>query len=78
MVFMEAAALAAAGILAGLVPGAALTYVLSGLIFGVDPIDVRALGGATVILAVVAALASYLPARRAIQVDPVVALRADG
>jgi putative ABC transport system permease protein len=78
MVFKDAATLAAFGILAGLVPGAVLTYFLSATIFGVEPVDLRALGGATAILAAVTALATYLPARRAIRVDPVVVLRGEG
>jgi putative ABC transport system permease protein len=77
MVFKDAATLAAFGILAGLVPGALLTYFLSGAIFGVAPVDLRALGGAAAILAAVTALASYLPARKAIKVDPVVVLRGE-
>jgi predicted lysophospholipase L1 biosynthesis ABC-type transport system permease subunit len=77
MVFKDAATLAASGIVAGLVPGALLTHFLSGAIFGVQPIDLQALGGATAILAAVTALASYLPAKRALTVDPVVVLRGE-
>jgi len=49
--------------------------VLSSLLYGVSPRDPLVLLGAAVIPLVVAALASYLPARRAAKVDPVVALR---
>jgi len=62
---------AALGALAGLVAG----RVLSSLLYGVSPRDPLVLLGAVIVPVVVAALASYLPARRASRVDPVVALR---
>ena len=77
MVFFDAARLATIGIVVGLVPGCLVTYALSNLIFGVEPVDIRALGGATAILVGASALASYLPARSALKVDPVVALRTE-
>ena len=77
MVFFDAARLATIGIVVGLIPGCLLTYALSTLIFGVEPVDIRALGGATAILVGASALASYLPARSALKVDPVVALRTE-
>ncbi|HEY6931384.1 MAG TPA: ABC transporter permease, partial [Thermoanaerobaculia bacterium] len=64
-----------AGILAGLAGTLLLGRVLSTLLFGVRPADVAVLAGITVLLAVVAGLASYLPARRATRVDPMDALR---
>jgi putative ABC transport system permease protein len=77
MVFFDAARLAAGGIVAGLIPGCLLTYLLSGLVYGVEPVDIRALTGATAILVAASALASYLPARSALRVDPVRALRTE-
>jgi hypothetical protein len=62
---------AALGALAGLVAG----RVLSSLLYGVSPRDPLVLVVAPLVPVVVAALASYLPARRASRVDPVVALR---
>ena len=50
---------------------------LAGLLYGVTPADPTALVLATLFLVLVAMLAAYLPARRALHVDPVVALRAD-
>jgi len=62
---------AALGALAGLVAG----RVLSSLLYGVSPRDPLVLFAAVVVPVVVAAVASYLPARRASRVDPVIALR---
>jgi predicted permease len=64
---------AALGALAGLVAG----RVLSSLLYGVSPRDPLVLSAAVLVPVVVAAVASYLPARRASRVDPVVALRAE-
>ena len=62
----------------GLVAGFALALVLgrsmSGLLFGVAPTDLVTLGGVIVVLAVVAAVAIWLPARRAVLIDPLTAL----
>jgi predicted permease len=77
MVLGDAARLAAGGILAGFVPAYLLTYLLSGMIFGVEPTDLRAIGVSTVLLVAAALAASYVPARRALTVDPILALRTE-
>jgi predicted permease len=64
---------AALGALAGLVAG----RVLSSLLYGVSPRDPLVLITAVLVPVVVAAIASYVPARRASRVDPVIALRAE-
>ena len=63
----------AAGALAAIV----LTTYIKALLFNVDRLDVTAFAGMSVLMVAIALLASYVPARRASRVDPVVALRAD-
>jgi hypothetical protein len=55
----------------------AVSRVLRGLVYGVGVTDPVSFGAATATLAVVALVASWIPARRASRVDPIVALRAD-
>jgi predicted permease len=69
--------LAAAGVVVGLAMAAGLTRLLAGFLFGVSPFDPLALLGVPAFLAAVTVLASWLPARRAARVDPLVALRCD-
>jgi len=67
--------LAAIGLAIGLSGALALGRVMSGLLFGVTPADPIALAGAAALVTVVAFGACYLPARRAMRIDPIVALR---
>ncbi|MBZ5625468.1 MAG: ABC transporter permease, partial [Acidobacteriia bacterium] len=65
------------GLAAGIAGSAGLTRLLSGLLYDVRPLDPVVLGGVSLLLAAVALLASYLPARRAARIDPIVALRCE-
>jgi predicted permease len=69
--------LAAFGLGIGLVGALGITRVVRSLLFGVTPTDPLSFGMITVFLIGVAALASWLPARRATSVDPIIALRRD-
>jgi putative ABC transport system permease protein len=68
-------AYAAIGIASGLAGAAALTRYLQAVLYGVTPLHAGTFVGVAVAFAGVAALASFLPARRAAQVDPMIALR---
>jgi predicted permease len=65
------------GVLAGLAMAAALTPLLSGLLYGVRPSDPLTYGAISLVLAAVGILACYIPARRATKVDPMIALRCE-
>ena len=69
--------LSAIGGAVGLVAALGLTRLLSDLLLGVSPIDPIAFGATFVTLAAVALVASYVPARRAARVNPVIALRTE-
>ena len=65
------------GAAVGLVGAWALGRVISGFLFGVDQLDPLTFSGVAALMILVAALASYVPARRAARVDPVEALRGE-
>jgi putative ABC transport system permease protein len=77
MVLQRGFVLAAIGIVLGLAGAAGLTRYLTGMLYDLTPLDARTYAVVAVLFAAVALIASYLPARRATQVDPVVALRHD-
>jgi putative ABC transport system permease protein len=75
LVLRQAAVLVVIGMGAGLAGAVGMTRYLSGLLFGITPLDAPTYAAVTVTFAAVAMLASYVPARRATKVDPLVALR---
>ncbi len=77
MVLREAGWLATTGIAIGAVCSLAAATLLRGLLFGIHPWDLPTLGGVAAVLGVSALLASYIPARRAASIDPVIALRTE-
>ncbi len=77
MILQHGMWITAAGIAVGVVGAAALARVISSLLYNTPPRDPLTYGSVCVVLAVVAMLASYVPALRATRVDPNVALRVD-
>lgn len=76
-VVREGLTLALAGIALGLIGAFAAAKALSAFLFGVGASDPLTFGGVALLLLLVATAASYIPSRRALRVDPVVALRAE-
>ena len=69
--------LALIGIALGLGGAVALSRVIQGLLFNVEPTDPLTLGAVSAVMLGVAGLACYLPARKATSVDPMIVLRAE-
>jgi len=77
LVVGDGARLAGAGVAIGLALALVLSRVIRGMLYGVSAYDPLAWAGLTVVLALVALTASWLPARRAARIDPNLALHAD-
>ncbi len=77
MVLKQGMALALVGVAAGVLGAFALTHAVKRLLFGVTPTDPTTFGVVAAVLVAAAFVACYIPARRAAQVDPLQALRAD-
>jgi putative ABC transport system permease protein len=75
LVVGQAARLAVIGLGAGLVTAFALTRLMTSLLYGVSATDPLTFAVIPVVLAAIAMLSSYIPARRAAKVDPMIALR---
>jgi ABC-type antimicrobial peptide transport system permease subunit len=77
LVLGHAVRLAAVGVAAGLIAAGGLTRLLDRLLFGVEPLDPVTFAITPVVLLIVAAVASYLPARRGMHTAPADVLRAN-
>jgi predicted permease len=77
MFLLHGLTLSAVGVVVGLVTAAALGRAMSSLLFGVEPFDPASYVAAAGVIVVAAALASYVPARRAAAIDPIETLRAE-
>jgi putative ABC transport system permease protein len=75
LVMSQGAALAGIGIVIGLFGAFALSRVVAGMLYDVAATDPATLAGVSLVLAAVALLACYIPARRATRVDPIITLR---
>jgi ABC-type antimicrobial peptide transport system permease subunit len=75
LVMRESMILVAAGVLLGLAGAVAASRLIANLLFGLAPVDPATMAVAVVVMALLSAIAGYLPARRASRVDPMVALR---
>lgn len=75
LIILQGVKLVFIGLAIGLIGGYALTRWMASLLFGVKPTDPLTFAGVSILLMVVALLACYTPARRAMRVDPMVALR---
>ena len=75
MILAQTVVLVVAGVAIGVGVSAALSKAISGVLYGVTPTDPAAYGSVTVVLVAVTLGAAYAPARRAMHLDPMVALR---
>jgi len=75
LVLKEGMVLVGGGVAAGLIVAAAVTRLLASFLYGVSPLDAATFAAIPLVLALAALLATYLPARRAAKVDPMIALR---
>jgi len=78
MVVRQGLVLAGIGAAIGLVGALGMSRLISSLLYGIAPYDPLTLGGVTLGLLAVAAVASWLPAMRAARIDPIEALRSEG
>jgi ABC-type antimicrobial peptide transport system permease subunit len=75
LVLGHSAKMAALGVIIGLAASLVLTRLMIKMLYGVSPSDPLTFIGVAAVLTLVALAASYIPARRAMRVDPIVALR---
>jgi predicted permease len=77
LVVKQGMTLAVGGVIIGLIAALAFSRLVSGLLFGVKSTDPLTFAGIAILLTIVALFASYIPARRAARIDPMVCLRSE-
>jgi len=77
MVLGRGMTLTVCGVAIGMIAAVALTRLIRGLLFGVEALDALSFASTALLLALVAGLASYIPARRAAHTDPLMSLRSE-
>jgi ABC-type antimicrobial peptide transport system permease subunit len=77
LVVKQGMMLALGGVTIGLIAALAFSRLVSGLLFGVKSTDPLTFGGIAILLTIVALIASYIPARRAARIDPMISLRCE-
>jgi len=77
MVLRQGLGLAAAGAGLGVAGALIVSHLMAGLLFGVSPTDLPTFAGVTIVLATVALAASYIPALRAMRLDPITTLHSE-
>jgi predicted permease len=77
MVLQQGLTLAAAGAGLGLVGALIVSHLMAGLLYGVSPYDLSTFAGVTAVLTAVAIAASYVPALRAMRLDPITTLHSE-
>jgi ABC-type antimicrobial peptide transport system permease subunit len=75
MIMRQSFAVIGVGLVAGIIGGLVVTRLMSSVLYGVSPNDLSIFGLVTILLSGAALVATYFPARRAMAVDPMVALR---
>jgi putative ABC transport system permease protein len=77
LVLVQGMRISMAGILAGAIGNLALGKAISTLLYNVEPTDPLTIGAVSVLLSLVTVMACYFPARRALRIDPMIALRSE-
>jgi putative ABC transport system permease protein len=75
MILAQGARIAGMGVVIGILASFGLTRLMTNLLFSVSPADPATFAAVAIVLVLVALLASYIPARRTLRVDPMIALR---
>jgi ABC-type antimicrobial peptide transport system permease subunit len=77
LILSHGASIGFLGVGLGIVAALSLAHVMSALLYGVRPTDPLAFGAVALLLSILTLIACYIPARRAMHIDPVVALRCE-